>query len=392
MFELLETYSKDMEAVVLSNFLIEKKDQVILICFNRSLSSPKEIRKYISETFNACSKKLEKCFKNNKNSVDWVDLSNAVERFGSFKAISQAEHSKFVKEAKSYAAKSTKEDDLFAENSKYMSPLMLVNKIKVWRHTANYIDKLHLQDLLYYNILDFTSTNKDDGIHEVLGSFYQAEKEKHQHLYKPSRRVARLARDLLLQDDAQDKDDKSLKSRYKAAKHRLEELKKKVTVEEYDDAKTITKFVKIFGKLEGEKIRLYETSTNEVTYLFCFLRPIFLLMTEKERWLKFNWSEVTLQCKKNDENDILILSEGKATSPTKIDGILIDEESNVEVGLIEVSGPNWKVNTTHFFEDKKKIAKNLKQMYQSLISLKAEVSLTSRKCLKLYGFHCYCKQ
>ncbi|KAI8355176.1 hypothetical protein BD560DRAFT_492290 [Blakeslea trispora] len=248
MFELLETYSEDNEAVVLSNFLIEKKDQ---------------------------------CFKNNKNSVDWVDLSNAVERFGSFKAISQAEHSKF---------------DLFAGNSKYMSPLMLVDKIKVWRHTANYIDKLHLQDLLYYNILDFTSTNKDDGIHEVLGSFYQAEKEKHQHLYKPSRRVARLARDLLLQDNAQDKDDKSLKSRYKAAKHRLEELKKKkVTVEEYDDAKTITKFVKIF------------------------------LLTQ----------------------------------------ILSSHDS----GKLE--------------------AKNLKQMYQSLISLKAEVSLTSRKYLKLYGFHCY---
>lgn len=107
--------------------------------------------------------------------------------------------------------------------------------------------------------------------------------------------------------------------------------------------------------------------------------------------MKFLWFECTLKCKKDEENKLLLDSDGKATSATKIDGIIIDEVYGVEVALAEVSGPNWKVDTHHFFEDRKKLAKNLKCMYKSLISLKTGVSLVSRKNLKVYGFHFYCK-
>lgn len=108
-------------------------------------------------------------------------------------------------------------------------------------------------------------------------------------------------------------------------------------------------------------------------------------------WVKFIWFESTLKCKKDEENKILLESDGKATSVTKIDGIIMDEVYNLEVALIEVSGPNWKVDTNHFYEDRKKMAKNLKCMYKNLVNLKTGVSLVSRKELKVYGFHFYCK-
>ncbi|KAI8090474.1 hypothetical protein BDF21DRAFT_190711 [Thamnidium elegans] len=160
-------------------------------------------------------------------------------------------------------------------------------------------------------------------------------------------------------------------------------------VNEYKEAKCIFKFFKIYTDLEKEKIKLYESETNEAMYLLCFLRPIFRVLTRSQPWTKFLWSECTLKCKKDEENELLLESDGKATSATKVDGIIVDEVYDVEVALIEVSGPNWKVDTSHFFEDRKKLAKNLKCVYKSIISLKTGVSLVSRKNLKVYGFHFY---
>lgn len=50
----------------------------------------------------------------------------------------------------------------------------------------------------------------------------------------------------------------------------------------------------------------------------------------------------------------ILLSKCKSTTPTKIDGVIVNEEFGLEVAIIEVSGPNWKVDTAHFLEDKKK--------------------------------------
>jgi hypothetical protein len=108
-------------------------------------------------------------------------------------------------------------------------------------------------------------------------------------------------------------------------------------------------------------------------------------------WIKFVWFEGTLKCKKEEENGILLESDGKATSVTKIDGIVMDEAYDLEVALIEVSGPNWKVDTNHFFADRKKLAKNLKCVYKTIVGLKTDASLVSRKELKVYGFHFYRK-
>ncbi|GAA5798548.1 hypothetical protein HPULCUR_003953 [Helicostylum pulchrum] len=368
MFELLTKYSEGKETTFLTDFIIQNRSEAILICFNEGLSGSNEIRKKITETFDESSKKLKRDFKNNKNSVDWIDLSNAVERYKSFKCISQSEQEVFVREADAYASSRSSQIEI--------SPLVLNNNIKGWRLKAKYIDKLNLQDLLYYNIIDFTSIKADDGTHKVLGSYFEAEKTRYESNYKAVQKISRTARNLLIQKNQNlSNQDITLKERLKETKKYLKGLKKDMPINEYKEAKCIFKFFKIFADLEKEKIKLYQSEANEATYLLCFLRPIFRILTGFQPWMKFLWFECTLKCKKDEENKLLLDSDGKATSATKIDGIIIDEVYGVEVALAEVSGPNWKVDTHHFFEDRKKLAKNLKCMYKSLISLKTGVSL-----------------
>ncbi|KAI8641472.1 hypothetical protein BD408DRAFT_208682 [Parasitella parasitica] len=153
--------------------------------------------------------------------------------------------------------------------------------------------------------------------------------------------------------------------------------------------KAIVKTCKVYVKLEKEKIRLYESGTNEATYLMCYLRPVLLEVLKPCSFLKFLWCEASLNCKKRQENEVLLFSDGKSTTTTKIDGIIVDEEFDLEVAIIEVSGPNWKVNTTHFFEDKKKLAKNMKSMYETIIDVKDNPCIVSKKEVKVYGFHVY---
>ena len=101
--------------------------------------------------------------------------------------------------------------------------------------------------------------------------------------------------------------------------------------------------------------------------------------------------EASLNCKKRQENEILLLSDAKSATSTKIDGIIVDEDFDLEVAIIEVSGPNWKVNTTHFFWRQKKLAKNMKSMYEAIVDVKGNPCLVSKKGLKVYGFQIYCK-
>jgi len=98
-----------------------------------------------------------------------------------------------------------------------------------------------------------------------------------------------------------------------------------------------------------------------------------------------------LKFKKQEENEFLLDYDGKATTASKIDGIILDELNGVEIGLIEAYGPSYKVNRSHFYEDRKKIAKNLKCTYKTVVNLKTDVSPLSRKDIKVYGFHFYCR-
>ncbi|CAO3640463.1 unnamed protein product [Cunninghamella echinulata] len=153
--------------------------------------------------------------------------------------------------------------------------------------------------------------------------------------------------------------------------------------------KIIIKICKIYLSLENEKYYLYEKNVNENTYTMIFLRPIIILLFKPlNNIFKFLWGEVSLQCKNESDNKILAANDRSASS-SKIDGIIIDNVYNMEVGIIEVSGPNYKVNKVHYLEDKNKLAKNLRLIYKSIEVLKSTTSMVMMKDLKVYGIHVY---
>ncbi|OAD07287.1 hypothetical protein MUCCIDRAFT_107893 [Mucor lusitanicus CBS 277.49] len=125
-------------------------------------------------------------------------------------------------------------------------------------------------------------------------------------------------------------------------------------------------------KLQLSKLEVhsYTTGVNETTNLMCHIRPLIIHLLRPLHLYQFQWAEAALRCKKIHENKIL-LSEGACTTPTKIDGIITDQDFNLEVAIIEVSGPNnkmWKPYT-----------------------LKSVPSLESKASLKVYVFHIYRK-
>jgi hypothetical protein len=72
--------------------------------------------------------------------------------------------------------------------------------------------------------------------------------------------------------------------------------------------------------------------------------------------------------------------------------IITSNESIAKIdGIIEVSGPNWKVDTTHFIDDRVKIAKNLKIMHRYIMDLRDDPYIVFRRSFKVYGLHIYCK-
>lgn len=69
--------------------------------------------------------------------------------------------------------------------------------------------------------------------------------------------------------------------------------------------------------------------------------------------------------------------------------IIKNEKYNLEIMIVEVSGPPHKVNRTHFLEDRNKIAKNLKAMLKHIVCKMEVPSVTLIKKIKLFGIQLY---
>ncbi|CAO3611962.1 unnamed protein product [Mucor fragilis] len=310
--------------------------------------------------------------------VDWVDLSNTTKRYKAFSVVEKHQNDLLINEANQHviqAATHQQLEDPFVKESAFISPLLLAEKIKTWRSTATRIDKLYLQDLLYYSILDFVSTSQS-GTSQVLGEYFKAEKIRQNDQRVPNDIIKTTTRTIL-------------RLRGKGAHLPLKEVLVLAKERTDNSSKIIRKICKVYVNLEEEKIHLYNIEANEATYLMCLIRPIFVQLASEISSFKFLWYESCLRCKKAEQNALLIENDEKAATTTKIDGILINEDFNLEVALIEVSGPNNKVNATHFYEDRKKLAKNLKCMYKAIMLYKEQVSVVSKRDFKVYAFHFY---
>ncbi|CAO3640459.1 unnamed protein product [Cunninghamella echinulata] len=132
------------------------------------------IKDHLTTKFKKLPKNNNKKYINDKNQIDWVDISNKVKRYQAFQIVSEAESSKAINEAIFYTTK-----DKLSTQPRHISPLTLKDNIKQWKKLNKYQEKLHLQDLLYFNILDFVTDDQTNGTHQVLKSHYEDEKNRY---------------------------------------------------------------------------------------------------------------------------------------------------------------------------------------------------------------------
>lgn len=69
--------------------------------------------------------------------------------------------------------------------------------------------------------------------------------------------------------------------------------------------------------------------------------------------------------------------------------IIKDAKYDIEITVVEVSGPSNKISQTHFLEDRNKICKNLKAMFKYIVSKMEVPSITLIKKLRLFGLQFY---
>jgi hypothetical protein len=100
--------------------------------------------------------------------------------------------------------------------------------------------------------------------------------------------------------------------------------------------------------------------------------------------------EPYLKVAADHDNDALNDEDSRSKGP-KTDMIFRNTNINIGIAILEISGPNHKVNQVHNLGDRYKIARNLKIMLSSLISTARYATPVEKRKIKLYGFHIYRK-
>jgi hypothetical protein len=100
--------------------------------------------------------------------------------------------------------------------------------------------------------------------------------------------------------------------------------------------------------------------------------------------------EPYLKVTADHNNDALNDKDARSKGP-KIDMIFRNTQFNIDIVILEISGPNHKINQVQNLGDRFKIAKNLKIMMESLLSSARYATPINKRKIKSYGFHIYCK-
>jgi hypothetical protein len=126
---------------------------------------------------------------------------------------------------------------------------------------------------------------------------------------------------------------------------------------------------------------------NEGSYLYFVLAPTLKNLINQPRNILV-FGEANLKAKAIEVNRYQDDDERSSAGP-KIDIIIKDKKYDIEVMIVEFSGPPSKTNKTHFLEDRHKIAKNLKAIHKRIVSnMEVPNVMLSRK-LKLHGLQVY---
>ncbi|KAI9366601.1 hypothetical protein BD770DRAFT_405870 [Pilaira anomala] len=268
------------------------------------------------------------------------------------------------------------EIDAFFNHGPNFSILDIKKKIGLWKETAQRVDLLHKQDLLFYNILDFVTTRQDVAIKSILQTQYSSVKEH-------------LSTIFILKNHLEEEVDTIMEI---TSNDEIKKISEEIVKKEAENT-NITQskiFLKIYELLRIQfkdgVTTFIDKGINEYHFTMAFIYPLFfnLFFNVSQKELFQRWGEVRLYCAKRNEHSSLFDAERRTPGPS-IDGIFtLPGLNDLEFLVVEVTGAPAQDDFEHFIGDRNKIAKNLKIMLKFIISLREIFT-----CLKLYGIQVY---
>ncbi|CAG8547289.1 2133_t:CDS:2 [Funneliformis caledonium] len=258
-----------------------------------------------------------------------------------------------------------------------------------WRRSSRYVEEIHKQDLMRYNILDTTKSSATEarnlfGKHwgDIIGTIEEFLTSNPDATSLAPESASALAS--IDQDIEQDGRADDVKQYIKSI------LKNVNTAEKLRDV----------IRIECEKLRengntiwrkrvldLMEILQTEGHYIIKFVSHIFTMLFEDQLFLDCRWGESTLQCSADQLNQSLRDDDRRCTG-NKIDAIISMVDFDLEVSTLEVSGSPSCPDHTHYVGDRNKTAKGLK-IILNFIKVNYPGDFGEFRRIKVYGVQIY---
>ncbi|CAG8666907.1 9948_t:CDS:10, partial [Acaulospora morrowiae] len=278
-----------------------------------------------------------------------------------------------------------------------ISNICIRSKIEEWRKKSKYVEELHKQDLMRYNILDTTKSSATearkllkehwDNIIERIEEFLSFRSYIPNYAFTSS------------QDTEQDGRAEDVKQYLKNLTKNASTVNKLCNTIKTEREKLrangntrwkkqVLQLMKIFQKqfLNGRN-RLKEDQT-EGDYIIKFISHIYTILFEDKSFLECSWGESTLRYSTFLFNRSL-RDDDRRCSGNKIDAILSMVDMDfLEFSTLEVSGPPSCLDHSHYVGDKNKTAKMLK-IILNYIKIKYPGDFEVFRRIKVYGIQIY---
>ncbi|KAL7330105.1 hypothetical protein PS15p_205092 [Mucor circinelloides] len=134
-------------------------------------------------------------------------------------------------------------------------------------------------------------------------------------------------------------------------------------------------------------IKLTSTTQNEYSFSIGYLSRIISIIfdIQPDLW-NYKWGETKLGASKEEKNRAKN-DDDKRSVGSSIEGIIYSPKLNLDLLLLEVSGPMHKEYYTHFLKNYLKIAKNLKNILKN--QFRKSFVLTEARNVNVFGLHTY---
>ncbi|CAB4482601.1 unnamed protein product [Rhizophagus irregularis] len=269
------------------------------------------------------------------------------------------------------------EDNLLQENSG--APVdfkLIINNICIrstmerWRKSTKYIDEIHKQDLMRYNIIDTNSSSGTkarelfkyqwDNIISTIEKFLMSEPNKIM-LASDSDSISLADQDGRAEDVRQyltkiSKNVNTVKGLCDAIKTECEKLRKEGNIRWKKLSLELMKYT-------GNSSQIVEISSKEeqteYDYIIRYVSRVYIMLIKDKPLLKCYWGEKTLRCSAILLNRSL-KDDNRRCSGNKIDAIMSILDIGLEFSTLEVSGSPSKPDHIHYVGDRNKTAKMLK--------------------------------